>query len=73
MGYVHQEYPKHRHHAVHPFKHVADPDEEAELTPDSEGWVDDLQDLETRGEVSSDAMPRMRSRRMRPNLIANSD
>lgn len=37
------EFPKHRHRlndGVQEFKHVDDPAQEAELTPDEDGWVD---------------------------------
>lgn len=39
------EYPKHRHHASKPMVVVEDPDEEAEKTPDADGWTDNLSDL----------------------------
>lgn len=41
------EYPKHRHHLTEKTIEVQDPDEEADKTPSSDGWVDDIADLKT--------------------------
>jgi hypothetical protein len=64
VGYVYQEYPKHRHHADLKTRRVEDPDEEADLTPDDEGWVDNLSDLEARKFIQTDTdIPKRRNGR----------
>lgn len=56
-NYVFLEYPKHRHHAVHGWKEVKSLEQEERLTPDEDGWTDDLQDLKARQTISTDAVP----------------
>lgn len=55
-GYLFLEYPKHRHHLVYGWRNVETREEEERLTPDEEGWTDDLLEVEASRVVSTDTV-----------------